>query len=327
MKALITGITGFAGSHLADLLLSKGEEVAGTVYAEGIENVEHLRGRVRLIPCDIRRTEEVRRIVAEERPDRLYHLAAIASVQESLERPGKAMEVNLLGTWNLLETARALKKARVLVVSSGDVYGAGGRDDSPHREESPLRPLNPYAASKAAAEMLAYQYAKGFDLPVVRVRPFNHTGPRQRPQFVCSDIARQLVCIERGLQEPVLKVGNLTVRRDFSDVRDVVEGYWLALERGEVGEVYNLCSGRAYAIEELVELLVKRAGLDVKVHQEEVKLRSHDIPILVGDPGRFKRLTGWEVKIPIERTLQDLLDFWRSRPLTPTLSPLGRGNG
>lgn len=310
---LITGITGFAGSHLADFLLSKGEEVAGTIYAEGVGNVEHLRGRVRLIPCDIRRGEDVRGVVLEERPDRLYHLAAIASVQESLERPWEVMEVNLLGTWNLLEAARALRKARVLVVSSGDVYGRRGWDDSPHREESPLRPLSPYAASKAAAEMLAISYAKGFDLPVVRVRPFNHTGPRQRPPFVCSDVARQLVGIEKGLQEPVLKVGNLTVRRDFSDVRDVVEGYWLALERGEAGEVYNICSGRAYAIEELVELLVKRSGLDVKVRREEVRLRSHDIPVLVGDPGRFKRLTGWEAKIPIERTLQDLLDFWRSR--------------
>lgn len=310
---MITGITGFAGSHLADFLLSKGYEVAGTAYAGRDEPIGHLEGRVTLTPCDIRRREEVRRVVLEERPDRLYHLAAISSVQESLEQPEETLEVNLLGTWNLLEAACALKEVRVLVVSSGDVYGRGEWDDSPHREESPLRPLSPYAASKAAAEMLACAYAEGFDLPVVRVRPFNHTGPGQRPQFVCSDIARQLAFIEKRLQEPVLRIGNLAARRDFSDVRDIVEGYWLALEKGEAGEVYNICSGRAYAIGELAEMLIKRSGLTVKIHQEEGRLRAHDIPVLVGDPGRFRRLCGWEAKIPLERTLQDLLDFWRMK--------------
>ena len=184
----------------------------------------------------------------------------------------------------------------------------------PIKETNPLRPLSPYAVSKVGQDMLGYQYYMSYKTDVVRTRGFNHTGPRRPPIFVCSDFAKQIVDIERGLREPVLRVGNLEARRDFTDVRDIVRGYWLALEKGTPGDVYNLCSGRSYRIREILDMLVGLAGVRVEVKQETSRMRPSDVPHLEGDYGKFQADTGWKPEIPFERTLKDLLDYWRNIP-------------
>ena len=183
----------------------------------------------------------------------------------------------------------------------------------PIRETNPLRPLSPYAVSKVGQDMLGYQYFMSFKLPVIRTRGFNHEGPRRGPVFVCSDFAKQIADIEKGRREPVIRVGNLDARRDFTDVRDVVRGYWLALEKGEAGEVYNICSGRDWTIRAMLDLLLGMTKVKVKIEQDAARMRPSDVPVLLGDASKFRKATGWETTIPFEQTLRDLLDYWRAR--------------
>ena len=186
-------------------------------------------------------------------------------------------------------------------------------NELPIRETNPLRPLSPYAVSKVGQDMLGYQYFMSFKLPVIRTRGFNHEGPRRGPVFVCSDFAKQIADIEKGRRPPVIRVGNLEARRDFTDVRDVVRGYWLALEKGQPGEVYNLCSGRAWTIRAMLDQLLGMTQVKVKVEQDPARMRPSDVPVLLGDAGKFKKATGWEPTIPFETTLRDLLEYWRAR--------------
>ena len=250
MKALVTGGAGFAGSHLTEYLLGQGTEV--TVLAaeqESLSNIHECLDRIRIVRADLRDAESLQKIVGACAPDRVFHLAALSSPSESIPNPKLTYEVNLLGTLNLLLACREIsERCRFLFVSSSEVYGLVDASEVPVHEETPLRPANPYAGSKAAAELVALQFFTCYGMPIVRVRPFNHTGPRQSPGFVCSDFARQVAEIERGLRPPRISVGNLDVQRDFSDVRDIVRGYHLLLEKGTAGEVYQLGSGRPVAI-------------------------------------------------------------------------------
>ena len=316
MRVLITGITGFVGSHLADYLVARGDdEVFGTRrWRSRMENIAHLRDRLTLLECDLHDPVSVRRVLAEARPDRLFHLAAQSYVPASWLAPGETVANNLLSQVNLLEAVRDLSLgSRIHIAGSSEEYGMVHPDELPIRETNPLRPLSPYAVSKVGQDLLGYQYWMSYRLHIVRTRGFNHSGPRRGEVFVTSNFARQIAEIEKGQREPVLWVGNLDAIRDFTDVRDMVRAYWLALERGEPGEVYNICSGRGYAVREVLELLLGLTSARIEVRPDPARLRPSDVPVLVGDCQTFRRVTGWEPTIPFEVTLKDLLDYWRQR--------------
>ena len=318
MQALVTGVAGFAGSYLAELLLSQGVEVCGIVQpGVSSKNLDGIGGAsgggLRLAEADILQAEDLLRILRESRPDRVFHLAASASVRRSLDDPRMAFQVNVLGTQTLLEAVRRAAIApRVLVVGSAEAYGESARLPRPLQEDDPLLPVSPYGTSKAAVEAVASRYGMGYGLHVIRVRPFPHCGPRQAPQFALPDWARQLAEIEAGERPPRLLVGNLSVRRDLSDVRDVVRAYVLALESGQAGCVYNVCSGRVYGLREVLEVLIRSAHRDVEVVGDSRRLRPHDLEVLAGSAGALRACTGWEAAIPLEKTLDDLLGYWRA---------------
>jgi GDP-4-dehydro-6-deoxy-D-mannose reductase len=316
MRVLITGLTGFVGSHLADHLVARGDvEVYGTYrWRSRMDNVEHLRGRVQLVECDMRDPVAVRHALAAVRPDRVFHLAAQSYVPTSWLAPGETLIGNVTGQLNLFEAARELKlPVRIQIAGSSEEYGRVLPDEVPIREDNPLRPLSPYAVSKVAQDLLAYQYWMSYGLHTVRTRGFNHTGPRRGEVFVTSNFARQVAEIEKGRRPPVVQVGNLDSTRDFTDVRDMVRAYWLALEHGEPGQVYNICSGRGYTIRSVLETLLELAHVRVEVREDPARLRPSDVTVLLGDCARLRRITGWEPTIPFEVSLKDVLEYWRER--------------
>ncbi len=308
---LVTGVSGFVGPHLARALVASGARVVGL----GIEP-EPPAG----IPlegwhvADLREPVAVGRAVAAARPDAVVHLAGQSSPARSFEDPAGTFEANVSGARNLLEAARGgAPVARLLIVGSGDVYGPQP-EGSRAGEETPFAPVSPYAASKVEADRLAEVAAQGeYGLDVVRVRAFSHTGPGQSPAFVVPGFAQQIAAIEAGRTEPVLRVGNLEVMRDFSDVRDVVRAYVALLEHGTRGAAYNVCRGEGVKLTEVVSRLVGLARVAIRVEVDPARLRPADIPWLVGDPSRIARDTGWRVKLPLERTLRDVLEEWRGR--------------
>ncbi len=315
MKVLITGMTGFAGSHLADLCLLKEDvELYGIIrWRSRTENIEHIWDKLKLVECDLRDATSTRDAIETIRPDWIFHLAAQSFVPTSWNAPTESLTTNILGQLNVFEAVRRLKlECRIQIACSSEEYGMVYPEEIPIRETNPLRPLSPYAVSKVGQDMLGYQYFMSYKMDIVRTRGFNHTGPRRPPIFVCSDFAKQLVEIEKGLRQPVIRVGNLDARRDFTDVRDIVNGYWLALAKGKPGAVYNLCSGIGRRIGDVLEMLIAQSGLRVKIEVEKSRLRPSDVPWLEGCNELFRRDTGWEPSIPFEQTLRDLLDYWRA---------------
>jgi GDP-4-dehydro-6-deoxy-D-mannose reductase len=312
---LITGITGFVGSHFADFALARGAQIIGAFrWRSKTENIEHIRDRIELIDCDLRDLSSAQYLVEAARPDWVIHLAAQSFVGTSWQAPAETFTTNTVSQVNLLEAVHArCPKARFLVVGSSEEYGFVQDDELPITEENPLRPLSPYAVSKVAQDLLGYQYWMSWKLDCVRTRGFNHEGPRRGPVFVASDFAKQIADIEKGRRPAILNVGNLEAKRDFTDVRDIVKGYWLALEKGEPGEVYNLCRGRAWSIREVLDLLLGMTKVKVEVRQDPARLRPSDVPILLGDNAKFTKLTGWTPTIPFEQTLRDMLEYWRAR--------------
>jgi len=313
MRVLITGVAGFVGGHMVDFLRRE----APDAVVVGLDSRPGRRAQslaIEIVQADLEDASSVRAAIARVSPDRVIHLAAQSSPQRSWEDPERTLRTNVLGMLHLLEAARAQPAApRILVVGSADEYGLVQSHELPLREDAPLRPASPYAASKVAAGYLALQYALSPGLPVVRTRTFHHTGPRRGEQFAESSFARQLAEIEAGQRPARLEVGNLEAVRDFTDVRDVVRAYWALLDRGARGEVYNVCSGRGVKLGELLQGLIALSGLRVEVHVDPARLRAADAPILIGDPSRLRAATGWEPEIPIDRTLRDLLDYWRER--------------
>jgi GDP-4-dehydro-6-deoxy-D-mannose reductase len=250
--------------------------------------------------------------VTGSQPNRVYHLAAMSSVQESLADPIGTLYNNIAVQVNLLEAVGELvPTARVLIVSSSEIYGRV-QGDKPLDEDAPLQPENPYAVSKAAQDLLAYQYGVTHGLDIVRVRAFNHIGPGQSDRFVASSFAKQIAEIEAGRREPVLHVGNLQARRDFTDVRDIVRAYELAMLRGEKGAVYNVGSGIGIPIQTLLDMFVARSRVPVRIEVARDRLRSADAPLVVCDCTRFHQQTGWKPEIPLETTIDDILAYWRS---------------
>ncbi len=314
MRVLITGLTGFAGSHLAELALAEGAEVHGTVLPGSApsDDLAGLLDRVRLHPCDLTEPGAVARVLGEVKPDRVFHLAGMSVVGSSWAHRTEVLRVNVEVTFHLLEALRETP-APCLLVSSAEVYGLVEEASQPIAETTPLRPLSPYALSKACQELYATYYALAERLPLVTVRAFNHIGPRQGPGFVSADLARQVAAIEAGRVPPVLAVGNTSARRDFTDVRDMVRAYWLALAKGLPGEVYNAASGTAVSIREVIEIFRALAGVPFEVREDPSRFRPVDLPLLLGDAGKLRAATGWAPAIPLRTSLADTLADWRRR--------------
>ena len=320
MRILITGITGFVGSHLTEWALSRGADVIGALrWRSNTEHIEHLRDRLTLIQSELRELSSARDLVERARPDYIVHLAAQSFVGASWQTPAETLMTNAIGQMNLFEAIRQLGSAsRFLVIGSSEEYGLVEPDELPIRETNPLRPLSPYAVSKVTQDLMGFQYFKSYGLDIVRARAFHHTGPRRSDNFSTSTFARQIAEIEAGLREPVVVAGDLKPVRDFSDVRDIVRGYWELLERGTAGEVYNLCSGVDWTIERMLTFLISQSSVPgIEIRTDVARLRPSDVPVLRGSYEKIARAVGWRPRIPLEQTLTDLLDYWRQRIRRP----------
>lgn len=310
MRALITGIGGFVGRHLRQHLEEQGDSVCGLGRPADALDL----GSTRVFHADLGDRAAVERIVRDAQPEAVYHLAAQSSPAESLSDPWATIGNNLLAQINLFEALLAASlRPRVLVIGSSDEYGRVRPEDVPTHENVALRPLTPYAVSKVGQDMMGFQYFAQHGLPVIRVRPFNHTGPGHDARFVIPSLARQLAQIEAEEHEPLLFVGNLNVERDFTDARDMVRAYRLALVAGVPGDVYNLGRGRSLRIADMVDELIALCRVAVEVRVDQALLRPTDIPRQEADTRKFTSLTGWQPLIPWHTTLADTLDYWRSR--------------
>lgn len=312
MRALVTGIAGFAGSHLAEYLVGAGEaEVHGVVHRHD-RRLQHLQGSLHLHRGDLRNALWVSELVQMVQPDYVLHLAAWSDVGGSWQQPWTTYELNIQCQLNLLEALRRERPAcRTLVVTSNEVYGLVRTEDLPISEATPFRPNNPYGVSKIAQDMMALQYWNSYRLPTVRVRSFNHIGPGQADDFVASAFARQIAEIEVGLRPPTVTVGNLDAQRDFTDVRDIVRAYWLVLQGGEAGEVYNVGSGQSRPVRWLLETLLELSSVQVELSVDPKRLRPSDVPISVCDNTRLTAATSWQPQIDLRDSLRELLEGWR----------------
>ncbi len=315
MRVLITGITGMAGSHLADYLLSLPEkiEIYGTFrWRSRMENVAHLEGKINLLQCELTDFSNTVKVLEISKPDFIFHLAAQSYVLASWSSPTATMLENPRMQINLFEAMLMLGiNCPIQVALSSEEYGMVYPNELPINEDNPLRPLSPYAVSKVTQDMMAYQYFKSHGLKTIRTRTFNHEGPRRGDVFVTSNFAKQIALIEAGKQEPVIYVGNLKAKRDWSDVRDVVRAYWLAVNKCIPGEVYVIASGKCYSVEEMLNMLLDLSTVKVEIREDPARMRPSDVMILQGDASKFKAQTGWEPTIPLEQTLADLLNHWR----------------
>ncbi len=314
MRVLITGINGFVGGHLAEYLLAATDyEVWGLARSSEVR-LPQLRHRVHMVAADLLYRASTEAALRTARPDAIFHLAAQAHVPTSFADPGTTLTSNLLAELHVLEGVRAIGcDPMILAVCTADEYGAVRPEDLPINEDTRLRPNNPYAVSKVAQDMLALQYYLAHHLRTVRVRPFNHTGPRQEPEYVLPAFARQVARIEAGLQPAVLAVGNLQAQRDFTDVRDMVRAYHLAICYGQPGEVYNIGSGKALAIQTLLDGLLALSQVPIMVESDLERMRPADVPVVCCDPRRFQDCTGWQPEIDLAQTVYDTLQDWRER--------------
>lgn len=315
MRVLITGISGFVGSHLAEYALRQGAEVYGSIkWRSQTENIVHLKDTINLIDCDLKDPSSTSQLIATTRPDLIFHLAGQSFVPTSWHAPVETLSTNIFCQLNLLEAVRATGIDPLIhVAGSSEEYGCVEEHEIPITENNPLRPLSPYAVSKVAQDLIGYQYHKSYGLKIIRTRAFNHTGPRRGEVFATSNFARQIARIEAGQQEPVILVGNLKPKRDISDVRDIVRGYWMALERGHPGEVYNLCSETMWSMEEILNILLSKSRVHTRIVVDPTRLRPSDVMVLCGDSSKFRRHVGWHPEIPLDQTLGDLLNYWRER--------------
>ncbi|MCP2520694.1 GDP-mannose 4,6-dehydratase [Candidatus Aminicenantes bacterium AC-335-A11] len=309
MKAFITGLTGFVGKYLSSFLRKNNVEVYGTSYPEKPPSHEK-----NIFYVDIKKSRSLSELIKEIQPEYIFHLAAISNVHISWKKRKLTMDTNVIGTLNLLEAIRKYSpKSRLLLIGSSDIYGCSIKEKKVFKENDNPAPINPYGISKLFQEILGKFYSSIENLWIIMTRSFNHTGPGQTPIFVCSDWAKQIAEIEKGIKEPVLKVGNLDSIRDFTDVRDIVRAYYLLILKGRKGEVYNVCSGKAYSLREILDMLVSHSKISIRVEIDKRKVRKTDFPFLVGDNSKLVSHTGWRPEINLEKTLLDLLNYWRKR--------------
>ena len=307
-KCLITGCGGFLGSHLVDFLCDRGFDVYGLVYSDA-RNIEHLKDRITILECDIRDKHRVEDVVLKVKPGYVFHFAAQSLVVPSWQDPEKTFNTNILGTFYLLDAIRGANIDPIIEVAcSSAEYGLNYEHEIPVTETKEFRPLSPYGVSKVGTDMLCYLYWQAYGMKIVRTRPFNITGPRKRLD-ACSDFAQGIAAIENGLKGD-LELGNLDAVRDITDYRDGIKAIWLLAERGKPGDVYNICSGKGYKMREVLEKLISLAKKPIRFRQIPDKMRSLDAPIFIGDNSKLRSL-GWEPEIPLERTLADILDYWR----------------
>jgi GDP-4-dehydro-6-deoxy-D-mannose reductase len=315
MRALITGISGFSGQHLSAYLLENGHEVAGIDNAAlNLPNEIIKSDNIEVFTGDLRDEGILSEALNNFKPDILFHLAAQSSVKVSFENPLETFSDNLIGTLILLETLSKLDiEVKTLIISSSEVYGQLDPSECPVTENNPLRPINPYAVSKAAVDLLAYQYYKAYKMPVYVARAFSHSGPGQKTVGVLSDWAFQVAKIDLGLAPPVLKVGNMKVKRDYTDVRDVVRAYFDILQKGKPGTPYNVCSGTGYSLSDLLEKYRALSRKEIEIETDKSRMRPVDIPILTGSNSKIKKDTGWMPEISIDHTLSDSLKYWHNK--------------
>lgn len=314
-RALIVGVTGFVGSHLAELLLAEGLEVYGTIrWRSRTENIEAIQDSLHLINADIRDSRSMQTVVNTAEPDYIFHLAAQSFVPMSWQAPVETLTTNIEGNANLLEAVRnATCDPVIQIAGSSEEYGLVYPDEVPITEENPLRPMSPYGVSKVAQDLLSRQYHRSYGIKTVVTRAFNHSGPRRGDVFATSNFAKQIAIIEKYDKQRVVCVGNLNAKRDFTDVRDVVRAYWLAVTKCDYGGVYNICSGKAISIQAMLEMLLEMSPITIAVTPNQSRMRPSDVEILQGDCTKFKAKTGWNPKIPFTQTMLDLLDYWRKR--------------
>jgi GDP-4-dehydro-6-deoxy-D-mannose reductase len=318
VRALITGIGGFVGRHLLRHLQEQGDDVCGVGRPLDCQG---LPDDVRVFQTDLNDRDSIESLLQESQPDAIYHLAAQSSTGESFHDPWATIGNNLHAQLNLFEALLSQRqKPRILVIGSSDEYGRVRPEDVPTHEDVPLRPTTPYAVSKVGQDVMGFQYFAQHGLPVIRVRPFNHTGPGHDSRFVIPSFARQLAEIEVGEREPVLRVGNVEVARDFTDARDMVQAYRLALLAGAPGDVYNLGRGRSMRIADMVDDLIALCRVSVRIEVDTRLLRTSDVPRQEADTRKFTALTGWQPRIPWHTTLLDTLEYWRLRVRSPQLT-------
>lgn len=312
-KALITGVTGFAGSHLTELLLNEDVEVHGIQrWRSKSENIDHIKDRIQFHEADLLDAHSLYKVIDEVRPNYIFHLAAQSYVQSSWASPSNTLEVNIIGSVHLFEAVRKSELDIVIQIAcSSEEYGKVLKDEIPIKETNPLRPLSPYAVSKLAMDYLGYQYFESYGMKIIRTRGFNHTGPRRGDVFSESTFAKQIAEIEKGKKDPVVYVGNLDAERDYTDVRDMVRAYYLAVQKCVPGEVYNIASGTSWKIKDVLNLLLSMSRKKIKIVQDPTRMRPSDVEVLVGDASKFRKQTGWKPEIPFEQTMKDLLNYWR----------------
>jgi GDP-mannose 4,6-dehydratase len=334
MRALITGITGFVGSHLADYLLERVPEcqVFGLKrWRSPMDNIQHIRHRLTLWDGDLRDLRSLVEALQEIKPEVIFHLAAQSYVPASYTSPTDTLATNVIGTANLLEAVRLTRLDPVIhVCSSSEVYGQVAPDETPITEDNPFRPVSPYAVSKVGEDMLGWQYFTAYGLRTIRTRMFTHTGPRQDEVFVTSAFAKQIASIELGLQPPTILVGNLESVRTIADVRDTVRAYWIMIQKHQegrvpAGEVYNIGGTTSLKVGDLLTKLLEMSRVKdrVSIREDKARLRPADVTLQIPSSDKFRAATGWEPRTPLETTLHDLLDYWRHRLLQASGQPIG----
>lgn len=320
VKDIITGIGGFVASHLADLLLEKGEEVYGTYrWTEDLSNINHIRDKINLIPMDLNDAWSCLKVIEDIKPDYIFHLAAQSYVTDSFVYPAETIRTNTLGTLNLLEAVRIIRDRTkkefdpiIHVCSSSEVYGLVSKEDIPIKETTRLNPSNPYAVGKVGEDMLALLYYTNYGLKTIRTRMFTHTGPRRKMLSAEVNFAMQIANIEKGKQEPILKHGNLNSVRTWADVRDAVKAYYLLVRKGKHGEVYNIGGKTTKTIGEMLNTLLSFSKRrDINLFQDASLLRPYDVTLQIPDCSKFIKETGWEPEIGFDKTMLDLLSWWR----------------
>ncbi|KAB8143338.1 GDP-mannose 4,6-dehydratase [Chloroflexia bacterium SDU3-3] len=313
MRALITGINGFVGGYLAEQLIAEGGWSIWGIARQPALSLDHLRGAAQLIVADMADADDLEQALLAAQPDVVFHLAAQSNIPRSFADPQNTLTTNINGQLVLFQALIKLKLSpTILITGSNEIYGQIRPEDLPIDEQTAFRPVNPYAVSKATQDLLALQYHISHQLRTIRMRPFNHIGPRQTEAFVASAFAAQIARIERGQQEPVMRVGNLAAERDFTDVRDIVRAYAVAAVAGHPGEAYNIGSARSVSIRWILDTLLGMSTHTIAVEQDPARMRPADVPRVIADYTLFHSHTGWQPQIPLEQTLHDILSYWRA---------------